>query len=454
MLRVSVALLLGLLSATTTAADLNSDGALDRADLEVMRAAFFKHDARADLNGDGIVNFADLALLKAAMTGAAAAPLASPTVHMEPATQAVGPNGTVTLELFMDFHDDPTLGGGIDIAFDSTRLSYVSFVFDPTFDTDPAFTRAPNLEAAGQLNALSFGNFDGLAGPSHVGTFTFNTLAPLGTASLTMASDQPDGFAGPFISLTTFLVQNVIFTGADVVVTGANISAPATVNLGSVRQGQTEQKVVTVTNTGFLVLNIGTLGNSNPLAAPFSLANNNCNGKHLQPNASCTVQVRLQGTTQGAKNDSFNIPSNDADTPNATVAVTGSVVQKVGVNPITKVTTTTAQCTNQTTGQTVPINLAGATSLNCETAGLAPLAPNSIVIIQINGASQGGANIGGTVKSMGLTQVTCQNLTTGQNRTFDPSPPGPTPRNWNCVGGGWSAAAGNSIRMTVRGPAD
>jgi len=102
----------------------------------------------------------------------------------------------------------------------------------------------------------------------------------------------------------------------------------------------------------------------------------------------------------------------------------------------------------------VQINLAGATSLNCETAGLSPLAPGSIVVIQINGTSQGGQNIGGTVKSMGLTQVTCQNLTTGQNRTFDPAPPGPNPRNWNCVGGGWSAANGNNIRMTVRGPAD
>jgi hypothetical protein len=218
--------------------------------------------------------------------------------------------------------------------------------------------------------------------------------------------------------------------------------------------GQTEQKVVTVTNTGFAVLNIGALGNTDPLAAPYSLASNTCNGKHLNPNASCTVAVRLQGTTQGTKTDSFNIPSNDIDTPNQTVAVTGIVEQKLGVNPITKVTTTTASCTNQTTGQVVQINLAGATSLNCETAGMTPLAPNSIIVIQINGTSQGGTNIGGVVKSMGLSQVTCQNLTTGANRTFDPAPPGPNPRNWNCVGGGWTAASGNSIRITVRGPAD
>ena len=60
-MRTLVALLFCMLSATASAAaDLNGDGAVDRADLEVMRAAFYKHDARADLNHDGIVNFADL----------------------------------------------------------------------------------------------------------------------------------------------------------------------------------------------------------------------------------------------------------------------------------------------------------------------------------------------------------------------------------------------------------
>jgi len=441
-----------MLSASASAVDLNGDGALDNADLDVMRASFYKHDGRADLNGDGIVNFADLAILKGAMTGASAAPLVSPSVYLLPADTGAPPNGTLTLDLWMDFSADPTLGGGTDIHFTQGRMTFVSFVFDPNLGDDPAFRRVPNLESPGELNALAFGSFDGLTGPARVGTFTFNTKSVLGATTISMSAD--DFLAGPFISLATLLPQNVTFIGSNITIQGANISAPATVDLGNVRQGQTESKQVTVTNTGFAVLNIGQLGNTDPLAAPFSLANNTCNGKHLQPNTSCTVAVRLQGSSQGVKNDSFNIPSNDADTPSLSVAVTGTVVQKVGVNPITKVTTTTAQCKNQTTGQTVQINLAGATSLNCETAGLSPLAPGNIVVIQINGTSQGGQNIGGTVKSMGLTQVTCQNLTSGQTRTFDPSPPGPTPRNWNCVGGGWSAPAGNNIRMTVTGPAD
>ena len=43
--------------------DLDRNGKVDAADLAIMRAAFFTHDARADLNGDGRVDFSDLALL-------------------------------------------------------------------------------------------------------------------------------------------------------------------------------------------------------------------------------------------------------------------------------------------------------------------------------------------------------------------------------------------------------
>lgn len=45
-------------------ADLNNDGAVNFADLGLMRAVFFTADPDADLNGDGAVNFADLGLLR------------------------------------------------------------------------------------------------------------------------------------------------------------------------------------------------------------------------------------------------------------------------------------------------------------------------------------------------------------------------------------------------------
>jgi hypothetical protein len=233
-----------------------------------------------------------------------------------------------------------------------------------------------------------------------------------------------------------------------------NISpTPASIDLGNVRMGQTEQQTLTVTNTGIANLMTGVVGNTDPLAPPFAISNNTCNNRNLAPSATCTLKVRLSGTSQGAKSDSFNIPSNDPDTPSLTVSVSGTVVQKLGVASIAGIATTTAVCTNQNTGQNVNITLSGATSLNCETAGLTA-APGNTVIVQINGTRSSGSKVGGVVKSMGLTLVQCQNLTTGQNRNFDPAPPGPNPRNWNCLGGGWTATNGQSVRMTVRGAAD
>ena len=313
---------------------------------------------------------------------------------------------------------------------------------------------------AANLSAVSLpgssGYYDGDYWGGNIGlTVPFQTGATVGTSvsfySLILDDDGTTVNRAQFANKWTLAADGTL----TYVNFAPNISpSPSPVAFGNVRMGQVEQKVLTVTNTGVANLTIGTVGNSNPLAAPFSITANTCNNANLAPNTSCTLNVRLNGTTQGAKNDSFNIPSNDPDSPNLTVNVNGTVVQKVGVTSIAGITTTTAVCTNQNTGQVVNITLSGATSLNCETAGLTPVAPGHTVIIQINGTRTSGAVVGGTLRSEGLTLVQCQNLTTGQNRNFDPAPPGPNPRNWNCLGGGWTAANGNSVRMTVRGAAD
>ncbi len=44
--------------------DLDDSGAVNFADLNIMKSRFFTADADADLNGDGAVNFGDLTILK------------------------------------------------------------------------------------------------------------------------------------------------------------------------------------------------------------------------------------------------------------------------------------------------------------------------------------------------------------------------------------------------------
>lgn len=134
------------------------------------------------------------------------------SISLSPLTSS-GPLGNqVSLQLNMDFSADPTLGGGVDITFDSSLLSFVSFTFDPTLGDDPSLQRQPDV-TPGLLTGLGFGNFNGLSGPSVVGTLIFNTLAH-GTAQLSLADNASP--VGPFYSANTSNQQTVDYTGASV----------------------------------------------------------------------------------------------------------------------------------------------------------------------------------------------------------------------------------------------
>ena len=66
------------------------------------------------------------------------------------------------------------------------------------------------------LNGLAFGDFNGLAGPAVVGKLTFKALAT-GRADITLnANLSGPNNPGPFVSATTFVPQNVGFTGASI----------------------------------------------------------------------------------------------------------------------------------------------------------------------------------------------------------------------------------------------
>ena len=131
----------------------------------------------------------------------------------------------------MDFTDDPTLGGGTDIAFDSSILGDDwTFTFDTTFltlvdnPTDPpsGFTQLPTSVESGVVNNLMFGTFSGVGGNNLVGTLMFNIIGE-GTTALTMTQNV---IAGPFVSSTTFGAQAVDYLNTSVT-TVAPVPLPA-----------------------------------------------------------------------------------------------------------------------------------------------------------------------------------------------------------------------------------
>jgi VWFA-related protein len=97
------------------------------------------------------------------------------------------------------------------------------------------------------------------------------------------------------------------------------------VSFGNVVLDNFSDDIITVGNTGGLDLAIGQIAQANPLASPFSIANDLCSGKTLKTSQTCTLHVQFHPTIQGnGLNDVFDIPSNDPNKNPANVSVSGN----------------------------------------------------------------------------------------------------------------------------------
>jgi hypothetical protein len=143
----------------------------------------------------------------------------------------------LTFDLIMDFsgmqmigdsmQSEITLGGGFDIAFDSSLLAFDSYVGNENAGFESSFTRDPEVED-GLLTGGAFGAFGGLTGPDLVATITFIAAeGPGGATTIALGADT-SGTAGPFVSAIDFAtLLNVEFGSVDVEV--APIPVPAAV---------------------------------------------------------------------------------------------------------------------------------------------------------------------------------------------------------------------------------
>lgn len=103
-------------------------------------------------------------------------------------------NGLFTLSVVMDFTDNPTIGGGFDLVYDSEV-----FELDQLTNNGiggPIFTGGEPDFLDGVVFNWHFGSFNPITGPDEVGTVTFRYLGGAGTISLR----PTDGISGPFIA--------------------------------------------------------------------------------------------------------------------------------------------------------------------------------------------------------------------------------------------------------------
>ncbi|MBL8199239.1 MAG: VPLPA-CTERM sorting domain-containing protein [Chromatiales bacterium] len=111
---------------------------------------------------------------------------------------------TVSIELWMDFTGEPTIGGGVDLDFQGP----ISMgVFTPTSyftnTADPDFTGHGTVNADNDYQ-IHFGNFAGLSGVNKLGDISVNLLGA-GTGNILLSINTVYGY---FYG-TNFLQQDV-----------------------------------------------------------------------------------------------------------------------------------------------------------------------------------------------------------------------------------------------------
>ncbi len=193
------------------------------------------------------------------------------------------------------------------------------------------------------------GSADPLAAPFSItnDTCSNQTVAPAASCTLTIsfapaaAGTFTDSFNIPSNDTAKPSVTvNVSGTGSTTAALGkitvTDSVSPANdlqIPFGTVSSGRSVNQTVTVANTGSGDLVIGAVASANPLAAPFSIANDTCSGKTLAGGSSCTLTVTFAPTAIGTYSDSFDIPSNDPDQPSITLQVNGFGVSSNSNNP-------------------------------------------------------------------------------------------------------------------------
>jgi hypothetical protein len=151
------------------------------------------------------------------MSGAEAA-----SIYLTPASQTVPyvENGSISVELWMDFTGEPTVGGGIDLDFQGD-ISMDTFTPSSYFtDTADPFFTGHGTEDADADYEIHFGDFAGLSGVNKLGDISVNLLGA-GTGQILMSINSVYGFF--YSAGGDPVVQNVDLLPED----GAKITASA-----------------------------------------------------------------------------------------------------------------------------------------------------------------------------------------------------------------------------------
>jgi len=92
---------------------------------------------------------------------------------------------------------------------------------------------------------------------------------------------------------------------------------------GNVTQQTSAELSVTLSNTGSADLTIGNVAQLNTLQTPFAMVSDPCSGNTLAPTQSCVLRLSFSPVSTGSFTDSFDVPSDDPDSPTVVISLSG-----------------------------------------------------------------------------------------------------------------------------------
>lgn len=159
-------------------------------------------------------------------------------------------------------------------------------------------------------------------------------FAPTSTGAFTDSFDIPSDDADEASVTVNLAGTGTLEAMPDITVSDSVVPTnDLQVQFGNVSQVTFSDKTVTVSNDGNADLNVGNIAVVDILQPPFSILNDNCSGVIVAPASNCTLTVRFDPTAVGTFNDSFDIPSDDADESSVTVNLTGTGTSLTSVAP-------------------------------------------------------------------------------------------------------------------------